>query len=224
MIDIGNIYVEGFSPAIEGMRNPLNSWDKSDSEYIVHDYVASDKMIDRYEVAEVGPADMDLMKRLFNAGTEHRKFMRFIDVWMTVKAPIYWWKEADTYHFMDRNSCSTMHTITKKWFEMTDFAVEHLNGEAIPAMNKMIWTLNRLREEWFEAEGDRKKEIWYSIIQLLPSSYLQQSTIKFNYETAANIYRQRKNHKLDEWHIFCDTLECLPYFKDITGIGGDLHG
>lgn len=140
--------------------------------------------------------------------------MRFIDIWVTVKAPLYWWKEADTYHFMDRNSCSTMHKITSKRFEPEDFALDHIIGEALPAMNKTIWTLNRLRDSYLESKD---KEVWYSIIQLLPSSYMQQATLKFNYETAANMIRQRKNHKLDEWHVFCDALlnKC-PYLKELV--------
>lgn len=206
MIKMEKITTAGWEASVRGMRNPLNSWDKIDSSF--------------NKGLQIGDNDFDLMTRLYSAGPEHRKYLRFIDIWMDVTAPLYWWKEADTYHFMDMNSCSTMHTITKKEFTVDDFSTDHMippvynliTGEIIPA-------LNATREAYLkEVDPRRKKNIWYSIIQMLPDSYMQKRTLKFNYETAVNIIRQRNNHRLDEWHVFCNTLRRLPMIKELMEV------
>lgn len=188
---------------IEGMRNPMNSWDRSDSEY--------------YDDVWLGDDDLSLMKNLASAGTDHRKFMRMIPVWLTVTAPLYWWKEYDTYKVGTvANSCSTMHKIHAKEFTVDDFSYERTVDEKIVmrTIDCTLNTLNYLREKYLET---KKKEYWDSMIQLLPSSYNQKRTIFLNYENLLNIYRARKNHKLDEWKKFCKAIETLPYFMEVCG-------
>jgi hypothetical protein len=209
MIKIEAVDVWGFKHAVRGMRNPMNSWDKSDSYF-------------RSDVSwGLGSADLDLMHRLFVGGTEHRKFMRMIHVNMDVTAPLYWWKEFDTYKISTvANSCSTMHKIHSKEFTLNDFSHEHLCELSIADLNRTIETLNKCRQLFIETKD---KKYWWQMIQLLPSSYNQRRTLDFNYETAVQIIRQRTGHKLDEWHTFVDALWELPYMREImngqTGYG-----
>lgn len=211
---------------IQGMRNPMNSWEKSDSD--------TDPDFYSLENIEIGSADHSLMQRLSDAGTEHRKYMRMMPVYVRITAPLYWWKEFDTYKVGTvANSCSTMHKITAKEFTMDDFSCEHL-GVFIPAEKndgvedyKNLWiaaleeTIDYLNvaRTFYNRETDSKlkKDYWWQIIQLLPSSYNQTRNVMLNYEVLANIYRQRKNHKLDEWREFCKWIETLPYSELITG-------
>lgn len=202
---------------IEGMRNPMNSWKKSDS-HIDSDLYSLDNI-------EIGSNDLSLMQRLSNAGTEHRKYMRMMPVYVRITAPLYWWKEFDTYKVGTvTNSCSTMHKIAEKEFTLEDFSCEHLNRIGTSSLWDIINILNISRTLYLEG-GDYKgehyyakdKQVWWQIIQLLPSSYNQTRNVMLNYEVLANIYRQRKNHKLDEWREFCKWIESLPYSELITG-------
>lgn len=221
MIKIEKTNVFGWEAAIRGLRNPMNSWDRIDSDYLRTEdghIIAS-----RYEI---GPNDMGLMKRLRTAGTDHRKYLRMIHVQADVTAPLYWWKEYDTYKVSTvANSCSTMHKIADKEFTLNDFSHEHLiddedytafNGEWITPLgvlkNIIIPTLNEVRKLYLESKD---KKVWYQMIQLLPTSYNQKRTIDLNYENLINMYHARKNHKLDEWHDFCDWIETLPYAKEL---------
>lgn len=202
---------------IEGMRNPMNSWKKSDS-HIDSDLYSLDNI-------EIGSNDLSLMQRLSNAGTEHRKYMRMMPVYVRITAPLYWWKEFYTYKVGTvANSCSTMHKIAEKEFTLEDFSCEHLNRIGTSSLWDIINILNISRTLYLEG-GDYKgehyyakdKQVWWQIIQLLPSSYNQTRNVMLNYEVLANIYRQRKNHKLDEWREFCKWIESLPYSELITG-------
>lgn len=208
MIKIEETEVTGWEAAIRGMRNPMNSWEKSDSE---RKYYGGDC----YKgVFKIGDNDLDLMKRLFKAGTDHRKFMRMITVYADITAPLYWWKEFDTYKVGTvANSCSTMHKIQDKEFTLDDFSCEKLNKYNINLLKELIDSLNYNREKYI---ADKDKNDWWQMIQLLPSSYNQKRTVMLNYEVLANIYKSRKDHKLDEWHVFCYWIEILPYFKLIT--------
>lgn len=219
---------------IEGMRNPMNSWEKSDSEYVTagYDIVGFD----------LGESDHSLMQRLSNAGTDHRKFMRMLPVYVRITAPLYWWKEFDTYKVGTvANSCSTMHKIQAKEFELEDFSVEHLISDWIGDNNDAIWykdppkngpiewpiifspldalritigILNTNRAAYLKTKD---KKFWWQMIQLLPSSYNQTRNVMMNYEVLANIYKSRRGHKLDEWRDFCKWIEELPYSELITG-------
>ena len=216
MLKIENVEVMGWEAAIRGMRNPMNSWEKSDSEKEGCSRVSKCYM-SRY--ISVGKNDLDLMTRLRNAGTDHRKFMRMITVYLDITAPLYWWKEFDTYKVGTvANSCSTMHKIHAKRFEREDFSIEHLENcdeqHWMVCMDNVISSLNVAREKYLETKD---KKYWWQMIQLLPSSYNQRRTVMLNYEVLANIYKSRKNHKLDEWHTFCDWVEGLPYSELITG-------
>lgn len=235
MIKIENTEVSGWQAAIRGMRNPMNSWDKSDSWYGCRkgDY----GHIDSYDCLNkcridceycLGINDLDLMKRLVNAGSDHSKFMRMINITVDVTAPLYWWKEADTYKIGTvRNSCSTMHKIHAKEFKLDDFSHDHLFAKYVEDDNpNLIWyneeypntstevlefiiaSLNQFRKAYLETND---KMYWWQMIQLLPSSYNQRSTLQLNYAVLRNIYHSRKNHKLDEWHDFCHWIEGLPY-------------
>lgn len=228
MLKISNFEVMGWEHAIRGMRNPMNSWKKSDSfnstaEWDIYRFGEGDP--------EIGPNDFDLMKRLCNAGTDHRKFMRMIVVYVDLTAPLYWWKEFDTYKVGTvANSCSTMHKIAEKEFTLEDFSHEHLMAfwdQDIPyhsnetsiydfeqTLRVLVETLNAARRLYLETND---KKYWWQMIQLLPSSYNQKRTVMLNYEVLANIYKSRRNHKLDEWHTFCDWIEELPYSELITG-------
>lgn len=240
MIKIENTEVMGWDAAIRGMRNPMNSWEKSDSNYRLIlasrcDTCASYLLnncddCDNCEVHKlcnspnyflVGPNDLDLMTRLCNAGTDHRKFMRMITVYLDITAPLYWWKEFDTYKVGTvANSCSTMHKIADKEFTLEDFSYEHMNHTSLNILKEIIDLLNKYREDYLNPEAGKigvKKDYWWQMIQLLPSSYNQRRTVMLNYEVLANIYKSRKGHKLDEWNSFCDWIESLPYAELITG-------
>ena len=217
---------------IEGMRNPMNSWEKSDSYRYWSK--AHDEKIETPGY-EVGEADLNLMQRLANAGTDHRKFMRMMPVYVRITAPLYWWKEFDTYKVGTvANSCSTMHKIAEKEFTSDDFSTEHL-GVTIPEekndgeeyyqnlwaerMKDVIEALNIARGFYIrETDTELKKDYWWQMIQLLPSSYNQTRNVMLNYEVLANIYRSRKDHKLDEWREFCKWIEGLPFHELITEI------
>ena len=238
MIKIENVDVMGWEAAIRGMRNPMNSWNNSDSGYVYADKVTTEHIIaeDHGDGIPfvIGTNDRDLMKRLRNAGTDHRKFMRMIAVYVDITAPLYWWKEFDTYKVGTvANSCSTMHKIADKKFTLEDFSCEHL-GVTVPAelndgievfQNLWIESLKRTIEDLNSARcfyireqnAYLKKKYWLQMIQLLPSSYNQRRTVMLNYEVLANMYKSRKNHKLDEWHTFCDWAMSLPYSELITG-------
>lgn len=266
MIKIENVEVVGLNHSIRGMRNPMNSWAKSDSNvcgYSKHtphckdcDYAgmcnADEKDIETNYI--VGPEDHDLMMKLRNAGTDHRKYLRMITVYLDITAPLYWWKEFDTYKVGTvANSCSTMHKIHEKEFTLEDFSCEHLDEVSVTILEDVINHVNDMRA-WFneidnQLENDElsqekiielcelKKDKWWQMIQLLPSSYNQRRTIMLNYEVLANMYKSRKGHKLDEWRLhdtpsehrernkdfasgvwgFCDWIESLPYSELITG-------
>ena len=220
MLKIENTEVLGWDAAIRGMRNPLNSWEKSDSQFVRDpDYgcfgvCPCAKLVD-CDCCHVGPNDLKLMNTLRNAGTDHRKFMRMITVYLDITAPLYWWKEFDTYKVGTvANSCSTMHKITDKPFELDDFSHEHLGFQSVRVLKDTIKVMNDFREEFIK---DHEKENWWQLIQLLPSSYNQKRTVMLNYEVLANMYKSRRNHKLDEWHTLCDRIESLPYSALITG-------
>lgn len=227
MLKIENTEVTGWEHAIRGMRNPMNSWEKSDSTFI--DVFDDYENLHSYYMksADIGPNDYDLMKRLRNAGTDHRKFMRMITVYLDITAPLYWWKEFDTYKVGTvANSCSTMHKIHEKEFYEEDFSFEKLESgyeeyegddamhAAYCSMQNTISALNRLR---YMYNITKNKKYWDTMIQLLPSSYNQRRTVMLNYEVLANIYKSRRNHKLDEWHTFCDWIKSLPHSELITG-------
>ena len=244
MLKIENVDVMGWEAAIRGMRNPMNSWGKCDTTWRTkfsddrslitpYKYMSDSKL-------DIGPNDLDLMNRLRNSGTDHRKFMRMITVYLDITAPLYWWKEFDTYKVGTvANSCSTMHKIADKEFTLNDFSCEHLNDELydrdwiksaivdedITSSHKVWMTpldilrctiemLNAYRKSYLETKD---KQDWWQMIQLLPSSYNQRRTIMLNYEVLTNIYKSRRNHKLDEWHTFCDWIEDLPYSELIMG-------
>lgn len=200
---------------IEGMRNPMNSWEKSDS-YAGHEYMGTGN-----EYFKLGENDHSLMRRLAKAGTDHRKFMRMLPVYVRITAPLYWWKEFDTYKVGTvANSCSTMHKIAEKEFTLDDFSCEHLIGGYLEQMRRIIDDLNNARKyftvgDQFFSPGNKRD--WWQMIQLLPSSYNQTRNVMMNYEVLANIYKSRKDHKLDEWRNFCKWIEELPYSELIAG-------
>lgn len=249
MLKVENVEVLGWEHAIRGMRNPKNSWAKSDSgrchKDLVRDCVTCVHYNSGYAACaaggfDVGQNDFDLMTRLRNAGTDHRKFMRMITVYLDITAPLYWWKEFDTYKVGTvANSCSTMHKIAAKEFTLDDFSHEHLVDDLdvrieiggtdhrdtgpMEVLGMTIDVLNHYREKYLAATkteeytGLPAKDIWWQMIQLLPSSYNQKRTVMLNYEVLANIYKSRRHHKLDEWHTLCDWIESLPYSELITG-------
>lgn len=242
MLKIENTEVMGLEAAIRGMRNPMNSWEQSDSffcgspECCFHDDECNDGCAGYGQGFNIGEADLKLMTTLRNAGTDHRKFMRMITVYLDITAPLYWWKEFDTYKVGTvANSCSTMHKIHAKEFTVDDFSTDQLchnvfdisgiidvfgdgDGKEMMApiriIEMTIEMLNAMRKQYLETKD---KRYWWQMIQLLPSSYNQRRTVMLNYEVLANIYKSRKNHKLDEWHTFCDWIESLPYSELITG-------
>lgn len=236
MIKISNVKVNGFEDAIRGMRNPMNSWHLSDSRYISNTdtYYACEDVVDvgHYTSFIIGKKDKELMIKLCKAGPEHRKFMRMIVVYVDITAPLYWWKEFDTYKVGTvANSCSTMHKLTEKEFELKDFSTEHLTtGFIEDVMMPLINVLNNARSAYTNYEVYKsldestmkdgllsQKDIWWQMIQLLPSSYNQKRTVMMNYEVLANIYRTRKGHKLDEWLKLCEWIETLPCAWLFTG-------
>lgn len=221
MLKIENAKVIGWDAAIRGMRNPMNSWEKSDTLFFCPSQGDMRKIVEGSDLellSEIGPNDYKLMTSLRDAGTDHRKFMRMITVYMDIKAPLYWWKEYDTYKVGTvANSCSTMHKIAAKEFTLDDFSHEHLQEDSIAVLESVIHTLN-VHREWFNEKAlDDPKIDWWQMIQLLPSSYNQRRTVMLNYEVLANMYKSRKNHKLDEWRTFCEYIEMFPYSKLITG-------
>ena len=246
MIKLENIVLpsaDQWKAIIFGARNPLNSWDRSDSFCVpapdncngCHDYNKCSYIFEQdgksYR-SSIGPNDLNLIIRLRNAGTDHRKFMRMITVYVDVIAPLYWWKEFDTYKVGTvANSCSTMHKIAAKEFTLEDFSCEHLYAEddidgmyysttaeeeftSTDVLKVVIESLNNYRKMYL---ATKDKKDWWQMIQLLPSSYNQRRTVMLNYEVLANIYKSRRNHKLDEWHTFCDWIESLPYSELIIG-------
>ena len=236
MLRIENTEVLGWEAAIRGMRNPKNSWEKSDSEFHrepKHYFDEKDMPCTDLRRFVLGPDDLDLMKRLRNAGTDHRKFMRMITVYVDLTGPLYWWKEFDTYKVGTvANSCSTMNKIAAKEFTLEDFSCEHLSiRQSVDILKETIDALNVFRNVYlnggllkyetgeFATFQPKDKEIWWQMIQLLPSSYNQRRTLMLNYEVLANIYKSRRNHKLDEWHTLCDWIESLPYSELVTGCG-----
>lgn len=203
MIKIDKTDVCGWEATIRGLRNPMNSWGKSDS-------VFTGLPING---VFVGKNDLTLMKSLSKAGPDHGKFLRMINVTCDINAPLYWWKEFDTYKIGTvANSCSTMHKLHAKEFELDDFSYEHLHDEAYDCLVGLIYWLNDYRRRYINYKD---KEDWWQMIQLLPSSYNQKRTVQLNYQVLKNIYNARKSHKLDEWHDFCAWCETLPYFKEI---------
>ena len=249
MIKIEKTDIYGWEAAIRGARNSFNSWDKSDSEFLTSDGDHHDIMGnsgpwhggDGWDEMIIGPNDLTLMKKLAKAGPSHAKYRRFITVTMDVTGPLYWWKEMDTYKVGTvGNSCSTMHKIADKEFELKDFSYEHLDDEyecvkspcadpyeggfqtsigllldTIEALN--WWRKQYLHQKEISSGQERLNWCWWQMIQLLPSSYNQKRTLLVNYEVLANIYHQRKGHKLDEWHTFCDWIKGLPMSEIITG-------
>ena len=213
MLTIENAETFGWEAAIRGMRNPKNSWSKSDSRWSSPDENGTDA-----PMFIVGENDLKLASALANSGADDGKFLRMIHVQLDVTAPMYWWSEADTYKVGTvANSCSTMHKIADKEFTLEDFSYEHLENSWLAHLKETIRLLNEARDAYHWCNTDAKKEWWWQMIQLLPSSYNQKRTVMLNYEVLANIYKSRRNHKLDEWHIFCDWMESLPYSKLITG-------
>lgn len=233
MIKIENAEVVGWEHAIRGMRNPLESWARIDS-YQPHCLCcqrdSDDEDREEHDITVLpyvlGENDHDLMMRLAKAWPEHAKYRRMIVVYADVTAPLYWWKEYDTYKVGTvANSCSTMHKIHSKQFELADFSHEHLTIASSIALQEVIYNLNYWRAQYDLAYTEkRRKECWWQLIQLLPSSYNQKRTIMLNYEVLANIYRQRKGHKLDEWREFCKWIEQLPYSELITGKEAEENG
>lgn len=221
MIKIENAKVVGWDAAIRGMRNPMNSWAKSDTFFFCPSQGDMRKIVEGSDLellSEIGPNDEGLMMKLRNCGTDHRKFMRMITVYMDITAPLYWWKEYDTYKVGTvANSCSTMHKISAKEFTLDDFSHEHLEEDSIAVLELVIHTMN-VHRVWFNKESrDDPKIDWWQMIQLLPSSYNQLRTVMLNYEVLANMYKSRKNHKLDEWRTFCEYIKTFPYSELITG-------
>ena len=231
MLKIENFEVLGWEHAIRGMRNPMNSWEKSDSNFFDDSEGHVCNICQGHgpmSLIEIGPNDYALMKNLRNAGTDHRKFMRMITVYLDITAPLYWWKEFDTYKVGTvANSCSTMHKIADKEFTFDDFSHEklinsacmeiqeqHIRVSPIQALATTIECLNSYRDLYLQTND---KKYWWQMIQLLPTSYNQKRTVMLNYEVLANIYKSRRNHKLDEWHTFCDWISELPYSELITG-------
>ena len=231
MIKIENFEVVGWEHAIRGMRNPMNSWEKSDSEF--HEEATTSTMEDgkikkmfvQYDALGIGPNDHELMMKLANGGPVHAKYRRMITVYVDITAPLYWWKEFDTYKVGTvANSCSTMHKIHEKEFTIDDFSCEHLFSEtdlrigdtvSLTTLECVINALNEYRNKYLETKN---KKYWWQMIQLLPSSYNQKRTVKLNYEVLVGIYKWRKEHKLDEWRVFCEWIKQLPYSEIITGM------
>lgn len=227
MLKIEKVEVTGWEAALRGMRNPMNSWEQSDSGREFPDCGACP---DEWRPFHIGPNDLNLIMNLRAAGIDHRKFMRMITVYLDITAPLYWWKEYDTYKIGTvANSCSTMHKIHAKEFTLDDFSHEHLIDSPLveeepgkPALLNMqaremlVILVNVLNAARYNYLKTKDKKYWWQMIQLLPTSYNQKRTIMLNYEVLANIYKSRRHHKLDEWHMFCDWVETLPYASMIN--------
>lgn len=220
MLKIENTEVHGWDAAIRGMRNPMNSWHRSDSYWTyIEDPVTHNRA--KFEFF-LGENDLTLMTNLAKTGDDHGKVLRYIDVTMDVDAPLYWWKEADTYRVgvaphptdIELNSCSTMHKIHVKSFELDDFSHEHMRTMSLNQLKDTIRVLNIYRHKYLDTKD---KMYWWQLIQLLPTTYNQRRTMKLNYAVLRNMYHARKHHKLDEWHVFCEWIESLPYSEVITG-------
>lgn len=212
-LEITDIY--GWDAAIRGMRNPMNSWDKSDTKYngIRFHRLVNGDVVGVY--ADIGENDHNLMMRLARGGATHAKYRRMITVYVDITAPLYWWKEFDTYKVGTvANSCSTMHKIHAKEFKLDDFSHEHLLPGCVDVLKCTISMLNYSRDMFIETKD---KIHWWQMIQLLPTSYNQKRTVMLNYEVLVGMYKDRKNHKLDEWHTFCDWIKALPYSEIIIG-------
>lgn len=213
MIEVEHEETWGFEHAVRGMRNPMNSWDKSDSQWWCILYEENECESPGSDKYVLGPNDLDLMRRLYKAGTEHRKYLRQIFVSMDITAPLYWWKEFDTYKVGTvANSCSTMHKIHAKEFELDDFSHDHLIPPSKGVLINLIALLNWYRRQYLET---KHKFYWWQLIQLLPSSYNQKRTVTMNYENVMTIINQRTGHKLTEWEDFVQALNKLPYVKEI---------
>lgn len=225
-IKVENAEIFGWESAIRGMRNPLESWDKSDSHW---EFIEDPSTINPNDEVKwvLGGNDLKLMKSLSKAGSDHAKFLRMITVVCDITAPLYWWKEFDTYKIGTiANSCSTMHKIHDKEFILDDFSCEHLITESKEHLESTIYALNEVRDLYMnydkipphelDPEITCKKDVWWQIIQLLPTSYNQKRTIQLNYQVLKQMYFARRNHKLDEWRMLCKWIEALPYFKEIV--------
>lgn len=229
MIEFENVDVFGWEASIRGLRSPMNSWDKSDSHWcnceecamILHGDEPGKECNDGEFGFCIGNNDLDLMKKLIAAGSDHSKFMRMINVTLDITAPLYWWKEFDTYKVGTvRNSCSTMHKIHEKEFTLDDFSHEHLNMLSTDTLTLHVIPVLNIYRKIYIGEGtparNHDKNDWWQMIQLLPSSYNQRATVQLNYAVLRNMYHSRKNHKLDEWRAFCNWIESLPYSELIT--------
>lgn len=208
MLKVENTEIYGWEAAIRGMRNPKNSWDKSDSDWYIVDEDNTMEFI-------IGPNDLKLMQTLAKAGDDHGKFLRMINVTLDITAPLYWWKEFDTYKVGTvADSCSTMHKIADKEFTMDDFSFENTSEQLKESgiAKTLVNILNIARRKYLTLGS---KEYWWDMIQLLPASYNQRRTVQLNYQVLKNMYHARKNHRLDEWHTLCDWMEELPYFKEL---------
>ena len=224
MLKIEETEVVGWKAAIRGMRNPMNSWEQSDSGHCHRDLGRDCVTCVHHDTGysactaghfDVGPRDYDLMMRLRNAGTDHRKFMRMIEVYVDITAPLYWWKEYDTYKVGTvANSCSTMHKIQAKEFVLSDFSTEHLSATNLIVFSMVIDAMNNARLDFLQRKD---KKDWWQMIQMLPTCYNQKRTVQLNYAVLKNMYHSRQNHKLDEWREFCKWVETLPYSQLITG-------
>lgn len=210
MITIEQVNIWGFEHAVRAMRNPMNSWERSDSRYHLLGFHAGDYVL--------GEHDLDLMKRLYKSGSEHRTYARMIQVSMDIVAPLYWWKEMDRYTVgKSQVSCSTMHRIAAKEFEPIDFSFDHIDTEIMwGVVDTTLAGLNFARKKYLEAKQHEVKKVWWwQMIQLLPSSYNQRRTVCMSYETIFKIIKERSGHKLDEWNEFVDVVKDLPYVKEI---------
>lgn len=211
MLKLEHTEVFGWNAAIRGMRNPMNSWEKSDSYWT---YIEDAETLETAPFQFfLGDSDLRLMQTLSKAGDDHAKFLRMINVTVDITAPLYWWKEFDTYKVGTvANSCSTMHKIHAKEFTPDDFSHEHLGGEFLESLNLTVAVLNRARNKYLDSKA---KQFWWQMIQLLPSSYNQKRTVQLNYQVLKSMYFARRNHKLDCWRTLCDWMEELPYFREI---------
>ena len=219
MIEVSKVRVYGWEPAIMGARNPMNSWSKSDTDFS-YGAVTETATCGGSKIVHpvVGPNDLALLTRLANAGPDHGKFLRMITVYMDINAPLYWWKEFDTYKVGTvANSCSTMHKIHAKEITLDDFSHEHLDWKCRDVLEKLIEQLNVNREDFVNTKD---KSCWWNMIQLLPTSFNQLRTVELNYEVVKRMYHARKNHKLDEWHTLCRVFERLPYANELI-LGGN---
>lgn len=228
MLKLEKTEVVGWEAAVRGMRNPMNSWDQSDSHYESealewHDLSGDPTKVYLADKYVLGANDLDLIMRLRAAGIDHRKFMRMIEVYVDITAPLYWWKEFDTYKVGTvANSCSTMHKIHSKPFDRSDFSCDRLDSEGLEVLDSLVAYLEKERQKFVADQAD--KQPWHNMIQLLPTSYNQMRTVTLNYENLISIYYARRNHKLAEWHTLCDWIMNLPYAKELIAVKEDGDG